>query len=318
MSYALTCEIEIGKYIFKNVTECRIESSRKTLGDRATITLPHKFHNDYLSKVIKAKDTVVIRLGYNGNLTTEFTGYVSEVQPGRPVVISCEDEIYNLKRSKPAAKSFESIKLESLLKYMVPGIQTECPDITLSPFYVKSGVTTAKALEQLKDVYGLDIYFRNGKLFAGLAYSEQAIVNLPAINYDLDLNVLPESSLTFKTADSVRLKVKAISVLPNNTTIETEVGDDDGSSTTLHFYNVQTKEELKRQATEKLKSMKFDGFSGSMTTLDIPFAQHTMIVNLRDQRDGNSRTGRYFIDTVVTTFGQGGFRRELTLGRRAG
>ncbi|MCX6232439.1 MAG: hypothetical protein NTZ33_12960 [Bacteroidetes bacterium] len=318
MSYVLRCKIEIGAYIFTSVNNVRIEKSRKTIGDTATITMPARFSDKFLANVLKNGDVVKIELQYqNYPSHVEFQGYISEINPGRPVVIRCEDEMYKLKRKKPETKSFQSVKLKDVLHYLVPECVTQCPDITLSPFYIKKDSSIAFALQKLKDEYGLDVYFRNNTLFAGIPYTDPAIVNTDAVIYNMDLNVKPNPPLTFKVADSVRMKVKAISILPSNQKLETEVGDQDGSVITLHFYNIKTKDELKKQAEEKLKTMKFDGFSGNIVSMGLPYIEHGYTAKIIDNRDANSRSGYYFADAVNTTFGISGFSREVFLGRRA-
>lgn len=314
----MNCKIELGPYVFTSVNSVRIEKSRKTIGDTATIVLPARYSDKFLVNVLKNGDAVKIELNYvNYPSVVEFQGYISEINPGRPVTIKCEDEMYKLKRAKPEAKSFQSVKLQEVLKYLVPECVTMCPDITLAPFYIKKDSSIAVALQQLKDAYGMDIYFRNNVLFAGLPYTDDAVLNKPAIVYDMDLNVKPNPPLTFKVADSVRMKVKAISILPSNKKLETEVGDEDGSVVTLHFYNVQTVAELKKQAEEKLKTMKFDGFAGNLVTMGLPFVDHGYTCKIVDKRDANSRSGFYFVDAVNTNFGVSGFSRDVYLGRRA-
>lgn len=318
MSYVLNCRVELGDYLFTSVNSIRIEKSRKTIGDTAIITLPARYSGEFIVNKLKNGDVVKIQVNYvNYPVTTEFEGYISEINPGRPVTIRCEDEMYQLKRKKPTAKSFQSVKLADVLKYLVPECKTECPDITLSPFYIKKDSSIAVALQQLKDAYGLDIYFRNKILFAGLPYTESSVVSVSPVIYNLDLNVKPNPQLTYKVADSIRMKVKAISVLSNNKKLEAEVGDEDGSVVTLHFYNIKTVAELKKQAEEKLKTMKFDGFSGSINTMGLPYVEHGYTAKIIDNRDANSRSGYYFVDAVTTSFGIQGFNREVFLGRRA-
>ena len=50
----------------------------------------------------------------------------------------------------------------------------------------------------------------------------------------MNINVI-NSGLTFRTKDQVRLSVRAVSVLPDNSRIEVEVGDPDGDRRTYIF-----------------------------------------------------------------------------------
>ena len=303
----MSCYIEIGKYIFRNVNSVRIESSWKELTSRATIKLPNI--KRLLEKDIKNGDEVLIRLGYNGELKDEFVGYVASVSPKIPLEIMCEDEMWKLKQ-KTVSHSWRSVKLKDVLKTLVPDATIECPDVTLSPFRLDK-VTVAMALEKLKDEYMLVVYFRNKKLFVGLAYNEKS---LGEVNYHFQKNAMM-SSLVFKKKEDIKIKVKAISIMPDNTRIEYEAGDPDGGQHTVHFYN-HTKAELQALVKEKINRMKFDGYRGSFKAFGIPLPQHGMVANMMDDRYPE-RAGSFFIDGVTTDYGADGFRREVELGRSA-
>ena len=316
----LNCFITIGNYAFKHVQEVEIDSSRTSLGDTATITLPHKYYvtdekDEYLANVIKPGVEVTIKLGYKPDLYEEFTGFVASVTPNTPVKIYCEDQMYNLKRSRPSPKSWPSTTLKDVIMYLVPGARLEVPAINLTNFKVDGKGSVAYALDKIKQAYGLDIYYRNGKLFAGLAYSDPDAIAAGTVYYDMEKNVI-EPRLNYRSIADVRFKIKAISVLPNNTRIEATAGDEDGALQTLHFYNITTTGELQILANESLGKLKYDGYEGDLLTFGQPMARHGQVAHLTDNRYG-TRTGQNFIDRVVTTFGENGFRRQVHLGRRA-
>lgn len=315
MSLLLSCRIIIGKYEFKNIANAHIEKSRKTLGDSASITLPSRYKQEFLCNVIKGGDKVTIGLGYNNQIVKEFEGYVSDVAYKAPVEIRCEDEMYTLKRLKPKAKSWKSVKLVDVIKYLVSEVKTnDVPDITLSNFVIKADGNVYSVLQKLRDTYRLDIYFKGKQLVVSIAsYADSA----DKIKYHLERNVI-NPALTYRRIDDVRLRVKAISILPNNKRLTVDVGDGDtASTTTLHFYNVTVEAELRKLAADRLKNMKYDGFSGTLTTFGVPYAEPGMVAEIKDTRFDGSRSGSYNIDAVAVDFGKGGFRREVTIGRRA-
>ena len=107
-TYALYGEIIFpeheGRQAFRirRFSECKIESSWKSLTDTAEIIIPRKvkdFDRLKVSEWFREGDPVEIWLGYDGNLALEFQGFIKKVPAGIPVVISCEDEMYKLKRS---------------------------------------------------------------------------------------------------------------------------------------------------------------------------------------------------------------------------
>ena len=61
-------------------------------------------------------DSVRIHLGYNGSLQLAFAGYASVTSASRPVVITCEDEMFMLKQMPARKKAYRSVTIETLLK----------------------------------------------------------------------------------------------------------------------------------------------------------------------------------------------------------
>jgi hypothetical protein len=313
MSRVMTSRIRIGRYVFNNrINSVSVKSSWKELSDTAVIKLANlkSLANERSDDLIKVGDSVLIELGYDNNFKTEFTGYVSRIKPSIPLEIECEDQMWKLKQST-ISQSWKSTTLREVLNTIVPDSIIDCPDITLSPFRLDN-VSPAKALQRLKEEYMLCAYVRDGKLHVGLPYFE----TLGTIIYHFQKNIpKQQGSLEYRTASDLKIKVKAISVMPNNTREEIEVGDDDGDTTTMHYYN-KTKAELKPLAEQKIQELKVDGYKGSIAAFGQPFATHGMVVDLRDDRYP-ARAGKFFVDSVSTEFSSSGFRRTIELGRRA-
>lgn len=310
----LSCKINIGRYTFSHVNHVKIDSGRSSLDDKAIIRLPQKYDGQYLASVINQGDPVEIYLGYDGEMKLEFTGYVTTVNPNIPVEIVCIDAMYQLKREKPTAAT-KTGTLKEVIEYLVPGVEAEVPVINLKDFKIDGKGSVAYALTKLKQNYGLDVYYRGSKLFVGLAYTDSQAVNSETVYYNLQKNVI-NPQLNFRKIADVKIKVKAISILPDNTKIEAESGDADGALKTIHYYNLTTKAELQQQADETLKHLKYEGFEGSITTFGVPFCTHGQVADITDPRF-DTRKGRHFIEKVVTTFGTGGFRRQVYLGKKA-
>lgn len=317
MSFVLDCNITVGKYRFDGVSEVQIVNSRKQLGNTASIKLPNKWSGKFLCNVIQGGDEVSIKLGYNGELCEEFIGYVKDVAFNTPVEIQCEDEFYTLKRIKPTATSFKSTTLKDVLKHLVPSITLiDIPEVTLVNFQVYANKSVMFALQQLRDSYGLEMYFKDKKLFAGVPLTEKSSVKSEVVIYDLERNVI-DPKLNYRRKEDVKIRVNAISITPDNKILKKEVGDDNASTNlTLHFYGITSEAELQRQAEEKLKVMKYDGFDGSLTTFGLPYIEPGMIAKITDKRFDGAREGKYFCDAVTTSFGISGFRREVKIGRR--
>jgi len=304
-------DITIGNYQFiDRCNSAEINMSWKELAQTAKISLPNI--KRLLEKNIKVGDVVLIKLGYNDTIVEEFRGYVSSVSPGTPVVFECMDEMWIYKQST-VTKAWRTTTVKDVLEYMIPSATIEVPEINLTSFRVDQ-VTVYDALKELKEKYGLVIYFREGVLFCGLAYQE---TNLGEVKYHFQQNIpLQNNSLIFRSANDVKVKVKAISMMPNNTSIKVEVGDADGEQRTLHFYNL-TEAELKAQATDKINLLKFDGYRGDLTAFGVPVSKFGMAAELIDDKYPE-RAGKYFIDSVRTTYSvSAGYRRVVQLGRKA-
>ena len=306
----MNSHITIGKHVFKTgkIHAVRIKRSRKTIGNTAVIKLPN--YRKKLDSEINVGDPVLIKLGYDGNFVEEFTGYVASVSPKSPLEIHCEDELWKLKQEQ-VSKSWKKTSLHEVLKYLVPNNQIECQDIEMSPFRLNK-VNKAEALAKIKSDFGLDAFFRGSKLYVGFAYNEK---DTPVVKFHFQKNAQVHR-LVYKKKESVKLKVKAISIMPNNTRIAVELGDKDGDQRTLHYYN-KTAAALTLIATEHIKQMKFDGYRGSFkTTGGFPFVDHSMIVQLQDDKYIN-RAGSYFVDEVITTYDENGWKRVTTVGKKA-
>ena len=314
MSLSLSCRAIIGAFEFDSLADVRIERDRRQLGATATVTIPSIYNEQFVVDNIKGGDAVIIGLGYNGDIRKEFVGYVADLSYSRPVKIRCEDEFYRLKRTTPAARSWKSVELADVLRYLIPdAVLRDVPRVTLAPFAVKPGGNSYTALQKLCDSYGLQAW-HDGTAFvvAVPMYSGAGQV----VRYDMQSNVI-DPQLEFRRAGDVRVKVSAVSISPDNKRIMVDVGDlDAASTTTLHFYNVSSESELRRLAEDKLSTMKYDGMSGSMKTFGLPYVEPGMTARIRDRRFGSVRIGSYMVDAVTTQWGRQGFSREVTIGRK--
>jgi hypothetical protein len=318
--FVLSAEVWIGKYKFTRIHDIEIERSGKTLEDIARIKLPTTAlltrAGEYATevetaKVFKVGDTVMIRLGYNGNLRTEFEGYVSKIKSSERVEVECMDAVWLL-RQKNCKHSFKDVHLKAIIEFIVSGtgvkMALSVPDIFFDAFYLRN-VNAAAALYELKQKYGLLIYLEeDATLFVGLAYPQSS----DTIIYGMSENIAGHD-LEFVQADNVKLKIKAILLLKNNTRKEAEYGDPDGELKTLYFHTLKSGENLETLAKAAAEKYKFNGYRGVLTGFLEPQVKRGQTARIRDARYP-AHNGDYLIDKVVTTFGTGGARRKVSLG----
>ncbi len=317
--YVLSADILIGKYRFKQVVNVRIERSSRLIGDRATVELPLSFtleNKQQLTteKAIHRGDKVLIQLGYDDNLQTEFAGYVSDVKArNEKTIIECEDNAFLLRKNIPN-KAYRKTTLKEILNYVANhcGVELsgQIADVNFDRFILRN-VSGLQVIKKLKDTYGLSAFFDyDGRLYVGLAYT----YNTGTVKYDLQKNVV-KSNLEFKRAEDIKLKVHAISVLKDNKRLEVEIGDADGDLRTLYFYNITSEAELRRLAQQEMDKLKYTGYRGTITGFGLPLARFGMSATIEDS-NYPERAGVYYIESVKIDFGQNGFRRTVELGPR--
>jgi hypothetical protein len=311
----LTCEVRIGDYIFKAVHSVEINSSWDNLTDTAKISVPRKLQwqgKSVTEDLFKRGDKVSIKLGYDFNNKLLFEGFISAVMPGTPLTFQCEDAAWLLKQKTVQKYSEKSnISLQKMLKDICP-IPFDSVDADLGQFKI-SKATVAQVLAELKKTYSLVSYVRAGKLYVGKPYSGN---NQTRQAFHFQKNVVSADGLEFQRADDVKLRVKLISMLPDNKKIEVEVGDPDGGQRTLHYYNL-SEAELRRIGTQELEKLKYDGYAGSFTAFGEPMVKHGDIAEITDKKYPE-RAGKYLIKSVTTTFGVDGYRQKIELDKKSG
>lgn len=309
----LSSNITIGEYTLAGVVSVSIVSTWESLTDTCKIMLPSSIlHKDKRislaeSQLIKRGDKVLVELGYDGENKTVFQGFVKKVNAGSPVSVECEDYAFLLKQDA-LNLSFRTVTLKALIQAIVPSeIDVVTDNVGLGAFRI-SNATAAKVLEQLKKQYGLKAFFKGSTLFVGRAYP---VVPLETKNFEFQKNIIKDA-LTYQLEDTIKIKAKGISILPNNSKIELEIGDPNGEQRTFNFYNLQ-KDDLKKALEAELEGVRYSGYKGSFTTFGRPLVAHGDVVKITDDR--YNRQGEYYVRKVVYDFGQNGYRQNITLDR---
>jgi hypothetical protein len=330
MSLLLTCQVQIGDLEFTQISDFEMESTWKNLGDTATLrmygfvqVLAPDGSTGAVQKVedlVKVGDAVEVKLGYDGELRTEFKGYVAEIKLKVPFEVRLEDEFFHLKRT-PVNRAWKNTSLRALLTELVPGVKlsSTIPTIHIDSFRADR-TTVAGVIAKLKENYLLCAYFRDGQLFVGLPYTEFAsATELAGVTayYHFQQNVVSDD-LSYRRKDDVRIKVKVVAMhRDGKKTVVTGVGDVDGEERTITFRTETTdKVELTRMAQAELAKYKYEGYRGSLVGFGVPFAVHSGVADLHDDLHPQ-RDGRYLINGVKVSFGPSGYRRTNELGPRA-
>lgn len=316
--FRLCAKIEIKgdrAWSFDFVNAVEITRDTEKLTTEAKITMPKKVKWDKADKIpVKRGDSVKISLGYDDNLQTAFVGYVRDVGFKTPIVITCEDEMFKLKQMPTKKKAYRSVSLETLLKDQGIGYRLNIMGEQALGAYRVTADTVAALLDKLSE-QGIRSFFRyeddTPVLYCGVLFERDT---RPAQVFKTGLNIISDQSLQQQKAENMRLRVKAVSLMPDNKKIKVEVGDADGEHRTLHTYN-KTESELKAWAEQEIKRLKRDGLTGSFTTFG-----HTLVDCLDAIGiviDG-VKSGVYQVKKNVVKYGDSGYRQEITLGLRVG
>ncbi len=295
------------------VTAVEITRDTEKLTAEAKITLPKKMKWDGSAEIpVHRGDSVRISLGYDDNLQLAFVGWVRDVGFKTPVVITCEDDMFKLKQMPAVKKAYRSVTLETLLKDQGITHRLNIMGEQSLGAYRVTADTVASLLGKLSE-QGVRSFFRyedsEPVLYCGVLFERDST---PAQVFKTGLNIISDQSLQQQKAENMRLRVKAVSLMPNNKKIKVEVGDSDGEHRTLHTYN-KTESELKAWAQQEIKRLKRDGLTGSFTTFGYKLVDPLDAIGLII--DG-TKMGVYQVKKVVIKYGDGGFRQEITLGLR--
>lgn len=312
--YELCSNIKIGGKQFGGVNNVQIKRSIYTLAATATVKVPvtavlkqaGQVTEIETAKAIKTGDAVTIKLGYNGAYNTEFAGYVKQVNLKTPLEIVCEDAFY-LCRSKNVTMQGRTTLVDVLKKC---GLQIgHATTLTLSAFQVPNK-SVAWVLSKLKTDYGLSVFFDlQGRVYACEPLKKRG----GTVRYRFRENVITDDELQYHQADDVKLKILATCICRDGTKVEAKIGAEGGTEKKLYFYNVKDVKELAALAQAELERHSYDGYDGKIQTFLFPYAEPGMLAEIEDPVYAE-RNGRYYIESVETTYGTGGARRAIEIG----
>ncbi|MEO2080605.1 MAG: hypothetical protein ABGW88_13675 [Leeuwenhoekiella sp.] len=316
------CKITIGNLVFNSITSVQITSSWRNFTDTCFIQIPKAVHfreNGRLKPIksireyIKTGDKVKVELGYNRELVTEFEGYVSRSpQPTIPVVIECEDEMWQLKR-KQVSVSIPDATVKQIVEASAPGYTINAIDEAYGDFSALK-TTPAKILEELRKTAGIYTFFRDGVLTSGKVYTDENITPVVA-NYKFGVNII-DTDLKYVDALDTKVKIYGTSVQSNGEVVRAEIGEEGGDIRREAHTEGLSQAQLKKKLERNYNLVKnFGGYEGTLTSFGFPIVRHGQTVRVVDtiyeQRDT-----MHLVDQVeISASPDGGYRRVLELGK---
>ena len=321
MSYTMCSKITFpktdkrGELVLHIVSSCTITSAWKQLTDTAEVVLPRKirtFEEKQLQEVFNPGDPIRIALGYNGELTEEFSGYVLAVSRGIPVTIRCEDEMYKLKR-KTVSYSRKSVTLGQMLKDLIPEYEIETSYGKTELGAVRySNMLVSAILDDIQKKTGLYCFFRNNVLHVGNAYSDK---ELESVNIHLERNAVSQD-LQQSGGD---YEVTAIALLNGGKKMEAQAGTKGAES---FRFTLDSKDEkitadvLNETAKRIYENLKKQKYKGGIELFGVPVVRHGMVLELKSEVTPEM-DGKYLVEKVEKTFSDNAtYRQKVDLGGR--
>lgn len=309
-----------GTFALQLLDSVEITSSVDGLVDVATITLPDAVMNETLQiqDKINRGTKVIIKLGYDDDLKTEFEGYVLDIETNdHHLKIQCEDALF-LFRKKVKDQELKSASIkkiaQTLLQQIDPSIGLQITGYDDGVFYEKFTIYQATGYEVLKKVQEetkANVYFKNGVLHIHPPYEEK----FGEVVYSYQHNV-ESSSLQYKKAIDRKLAITVESVGSDGKVKSYTTGTTGGEKITIKRGNI-TESEIKKIADAELLKRNADGFEGSIETWLLPMVASGYTAIIKDE-DYPEKTGRYYVKTVKTSVSSSGGKRSVELGIKLG
>lgn len=310
--------------VFDFVNEIEIDSSYENLTDTCKIIIPKKINlNDKplaigANAVFKRGMKIKVEIGYDDTLKTAFTGYITKVNLTIPITLECEDSMYLLKKNTLANKSYSSVSLSTLLKYIIPasisydlkGFEYE----NLGQIRISNSATSAQVLDMLRKNYNIYSWFRDDVLYIGVAY---LVALQKKRTFGFEKNIIDDKSLEWRDSDDVKIKVKGVSVQKDNTKVEYThpTTDAEGELSKLSVPGLSLSD-LKKQVIRFYDSFQYTGYRGDFTTFGEPFVNHGDLINFTGEKLEERNEGNYLVRSVKRSFGQSGYRQSIELGQQ--
>lgn len=312
-------------------------------GVRTNFTGKNLYAGDTIP-LIQRGDRITINLGYHYNSKTtiqkEFEGYITAVFNTTPITFECEDLMYELKQIQAPIKTYYSNQwdVESMINDMLKGknttIKVRQSIKTIIGDFISGHETVAEVLANLRKKSHLNSYLRGNELRCSslVYYPEDVNENTGQGKHIFSFQEnITNDDLQYQRKEDTNLHIRAYSVdkkeletgevtkkgkpKTTNKRLEVLVPDDSiltGETKTLYFFNIGTKEELKKEAEKKLNMFWFTGFRGKFTTFGLSSVRHGDHVKLIDKASPE-RNGNYIVKSVRKTFGVNGYRQEIEL-----
>lgn len=328
----LSCKITVTpdtgkKIIFDFVNEIETNEGYENLTDTCKIIVPRNVSMEGKPLAIgnealfKRGMAIKVECGYDGKLKTIFTGFISHVNLSIPVTLECEDRMWLLKKNALAAKSYSTVSLKTLLAYIMPSNVSYTTDgfsfENLGKVRINKGATTAMVLDMLRKNFQIYSFFRNDKLYVGLAFHESL---QKTKTFGFESNVIDDKGLEWIDNDEVKIKVVGTSIQSDNTkrtyTYPVAYLNDPSIPATKYTCPNLGQADLEANVKRLYDSFQYDGYKGTFVTFGEPFVNHGDKIGFTGEKLPERNEGLYLVRSVKRNFGQSGYRQTPELANK--
>lgn len=305
-----------GTVKFDYVHSLTVQHSVESLTDTCSIVLPRNLNlkDKNIRDIIQVGDRVKVQLGYVGDNETVFEGYVRRIKPGTPVELTCEDDMYVLKKIKVENEHYPSLMLEDFLKLYLPaGTEMRVGSVNLGEQRFKDEPTLARVLDTFSSNSGINFFYRDRVFYGVMVYSYTSLEGVNTHKLKLSWNTLDGYRLNYLTADDLELTIKAFVILKNNEKIEVSEGTGE-EIRTYHSDSATTKEELTVFAKNLHKHYTEERIEGSLTIFGKPLIKVADRITLLSDRDAEFNNKTFLVKEVKRIFDDNGIKQQITLG----
>ncbi|MGJ5643202.1 hypothetical protein [Formosa sp. S-31] len=297
------------------MAECEIISSVDNLADTATIVLPEAVMNaplNFENKIARGTE-VVIKMGYDNKLETEFTGFIQDITNNdSSLKILCEDALFLFRVGVPDVE-LKPTTVTKVAQYIVDNIDSSFKvncnyEVNYEKFTIHQA-TGYDVLKKLQEETKADIYFdtENKVLHIHPPYVEKG----GEVFYSMQKNI-ENSSLEFNNKLDAKVEVIVESTDVKGNVKQVSAGTTGGNRVTLKV-GAMDEASMKRIANNEVIRQSAAGYEGSFDTWLIPMCKPTFSARIKDE-DYPEKTAWYFVTGVTTSLSEAGGRRTITPG----
>ena len=315
----MTSDIQIGKYRVKP-SAVKWKSSVLNIIETCTISLPRATYmknslnttedNSVRNDVVFVEgDKVSVSLGYDGNNTLRFIGFVKRINQAERLELECEG--YNYQLPKIFNKSYSTTTVKDILKDLIQDTeikidgQTVDVKVTNVRFKNASGL---QVLEWMNKELHLAVYFDLDSICVGTLYGRTKGTKTIRLGWNTVDN---KDFKKRKTDDNVLIQL--VSKDSEGTTKRTKSDERRYSNTKEVKIKSGLDSEIMKQIANDLQGREnYRGYEGSVVCFLIPEIQKSEVVNVQSPRF-QEKAGRYFVEAVEGSFDSNGGRQKITL-----